>query len=99
MKTSVTQLEVRSQPTCLLFFEWKTNAFEQVATSPEAFKNVVTNTELFETLKKKFEVTRAGDFKQHHAITISDPKKALCGPLTEVCSTCFRHIIGLVLMF
>jgi hypothetical protein len=62
---------------------------KQVATSPEVFKNVVTNQELFEKIKKYYEITRVGDFRQIHAITISDPKKALSGPLTEVGGMCF----------
>jgi hypothetical protein len=55
----------------------------QVATNPEALNGIVSNKDLYDKIMQKGEVARAGDVKLYHTITVSDPKKALVGPVTE----------------
>ena len=56
-----------------------------VATTPEAFLAVVNNKEQFGAILEKLSVTRASDaIDQNFFVAISDPFKALAGPVTEV---------------
>ena len=61
----------------------------QVATSPEAFKKIVDDKEVFGKIMDKGLVSRVGDIQQHHTIPASDPMTALSGGVTEVYGTCF----------
>jgi len=57
----------------------------QVATSPEAFKNVVTNEKLFGEIMDKMKVARVSDdIEQRHFNAIGDPSLALAGPVTQI---------------
>ena len=58
---------------------------KRVTTSGDAFTNIVKNEVLFNEILKKLEHTRIGGIEQYHTDTVSDPKKALSGPVTEVC--------------
>lgn len=57
-----------------------------VATSPEAFLKAVENKELFGSIVDATQPCRIGGFDQYFTVAISDPAKALAGPVTEVAS-------------
>jgi hypothetical protein len=62
----------------------------EVATSAEAFEAVFENKELFASFLSKTEPARVGDLLGHcSANTVGDPRKALGGPLTDICRTYF----------
>lgn len=63
----------------------------QLATSPDAFGAVVSNKELFDNILEKMLVSRVGDIEQYHTVTVSDPKPALSGPMTEVCLASLKN--------
>jgi hypothetical protein len=71
---------------------WNLISFYQVISSPESFKAFVTDEELAEKTKTKLEVARVGQAERYHAKTVTDAKKALSGPVTEVCSMYFLGI-------
>ena len=61
----------------------------QVATNPEAYKAAVGNKELFNKILEKGEAARVGKAEPYYTVPVSDPKKALCGPVTEFYGTYF----------
>jgi len=54
---------------------------------------VVTNQELFHSIDAKMELCRIGEIEQYHTNPISDPRKALSGPVTEACGNYFPFIL------
>jgi hypothetical protein len=57
-----------------------------VATTPEAFLAVVNDAELYPRILKAMEVTRVGEIEHFFFVPVSDPFKALVGPVTEITS-------------